>query len=156
MRILVTGVNGFIGRGLCADLMKYGYTVRGAVRNTTSASAHFPCVTIGEICGQTDWSAALKDVNVVIHLAARVHVMRDATADPLAEFRSVNTAGTEHLAKSAAASGVKRLVYVSSIGVNGLFTEDGKSFSEADVPQPHNAYAVSKWEAEQALDRVAR
>jgi nucleoside-diphosphate-sugar epimerase len=80
--------------------------------------------------------------------------MRDDSSDQLVEFRRINTAGTENLARSAAAGGVKRLVYVSSIGVNGLFTNGDARFSELDVPAPHNPYAVSKWEAEQALNTV--
>ncbi len=88
---------------------------------------------------------------MVFHLAARVHVLKETAADPLAEFRRTNVAGTERLARSAAAAGARRLVYVSSIGVNGLYTSDGRKFSEADIPQPHNDYALSKWEAEQAL-----
>ena len=97
----------------------------------------------------------MREVDTVIHLAARVHVMIDAVADPLAEFRRVNTAGTEHLARCAAASGVKRLVYVSSIKVNGEDTPDGQKFSANDTPAPQDPYGVSKWEAEQALHRVA-
>jgi nucleoside-diphosphate-sugar epimerase len=111
---------------------------------------------IGAINEQTVWTAALQDVDVVIHLAARVHVMRDDAVDPLTEFRCVNTAGTEHLARSAAASGVKRLVYVSSIKVNGEETSYGRIYSEQDAPAPQDPYAISKWEAEQALQRVAR
>jgi nucleoside-diphosphate-sugar epimerase len=82
--------------------------------------------------------------------------MRDTSADPLAEFRRVNTAGTERLARSAVASGVKRLVYVSSIKVNGEETHDGKRFSETDVPAPQDPYGISKWEAEQVLHKVAQ
>jgi nucleoside-diphosphate-sugar epimerase len=95
-------------------------------------------------------------VEVVIHLAARVHVMQENAADPLAEFRSVNTTGTEHLARCAAASGVKRMVYASSIKVNGEQTSGGRKFSAADTPAPQDPYGVSKWEAEQALRRVSR
>ena len=159
-RFLVTGASGFIGRALCTRLLGKGMDVVATSRKNSPSSSiardSTVFVAIDDIGPTTDWSLALSKVDVVLHLAARVHVMRDTVADPLAEFRRINTAGTEHLARSAAASGVKRLVYVSSIGVNGLFTGEGKSFSEADVPQPHNAYAVSKWEAEQALDRVAR
>ncbi len=110
---------------------------------------------VGALDVQTDWSAALAGVGVVIHLAARVHVMHDTAADPLEEFRRVNVAGTEHLARCAAASGVKRMVYVSSIKVNGEETPDGRIYSEQDIPAPQDPYGVSKWEAEQALQRVA-
>jgi nucleoside-diphosphate-sugar epimerase len=113
-------------------------------------------VVVGPIDGKTDWSEALAGVEVVIHLAARVHVMRDDATDPLDEFRKVNVAGTERLARSAAASGVKRLVYVSSIKVNGESTGEGEVFTEADVPSPQDPYGVSKWEAEQVLSHVSQ
>lgn len=108
-----------------------------------------------EIDGGTDWRDALQGASVVIHLAARVHVMHESAADPLAEFRKVNVEGAEHLARSAAAAGVKRLVYVSSIKVNGEETIGGQIYSEASAPSPKDPYGVSKWEAEQALQRVA-
>jgi len=110
---------------------------------------------VGGLLTDYDWNDALAGVEVVIHLAARVHVMKDVAIDPLDEFRRVNVAGAEHLARSAAASGVKRLVYVSSIGVNGLQTARDQSYSETDKPNPHNAYAISKWEAEQNLSCVS-
>lgn len=154
---LVTGASGFVGQALCNDLLRRGYAVRGAVRcQTTSLPPMVPATLAGEIGAYTDWSAALVGVETVIHLAARVHVMHESATDPLAEFRCVNTAGTEHLARCAAASGVKRMVYVSSIKVNGEQTSDGQKFSEADTPAPLDPYGVSKWEAEQALYRVSR
>jgi nucleoside-diphosphate-sugar epimerase len=110
---------------------------------------------VGEINSTTDWDSALRGVDVVIHLAARVHVMHDDAANPLDEFRKVNVAGTEQLARSAAASGVKRLVYVSSIKVNGEATDGDTRFAEIDTSCPQDPYGVSKWEAEQALHRVA-
>lgn len=108
-----------------------------------------------EIDVSTDWRDALQGVSAVIHLAARVHVMYESAVDPLAEFRKVNVEGTEHLARSAAAVGVKRLVYVSSIKVNGEETIGGQRYSEVSAPSPKDPYGVSKWEAEQALQRVA-
>lgn len=108
-----------------------------------------------EIDGGTDWRDALQGASVVIHLAARVHVTHESAADPLAEFRKVNVEGAEHLARSAAVAGVKRLVYVSSIKVNGEETIGGQRYSEVSAPSPKDPYGVSKWEAEQALQRVA-
>jgi nucleoside-diphosphate-sugar epimerase len=158
-RVLVTGASGFVGRALCAELLSSGFKVRMANRSPLSmvcaSEAGYEKNVIGQIDGATDWSAALAGVDLVIHLAARVHVMREQTADPLAEFRRVNTAGTEHLARAAAASGVKRLVYVSSIKVNGEETHSGQHYKEADLPAPVDPYGISKWEAEQALLRVA-
>lgn len=113
-------------------------------------------VAVGKIDGETKWMNLLHDVDVVIHLAARVHVMKEKATDPLAEFLRTNLHGTVNLARQAARAGVKRLVYVSSIGVNGNRTKGNESFSEEDMPHPHNAYAVSKWQAEQALLQVSR
>lgn len=154
--MLVTGANGFIGSALCAALVKKGYKVRAAVRDRSR-------FTIGgcEVAGvatleaNTDWSGALRGVTTVIHLAARVHVMHDDVASPLEEFRRVNVAGTEHLARSAAANGVRRFVFVSSIKVNGEATSGDRLFRETDSPAPQDPYGVSKREAEEALHRVA-
>jgi nucleoside-diphosphate-sugar epimerase len=153
---LVTGANGFVGNALCATLLDRGYVVRSAVReNEAVVASNIVCVKVGEICGQTDWTKALLGIDMIIHLAARVHVMNDTVVNPLKEFRRVNTAGTLQLARCAAASGVKRLVYVSSIKVNGEETYGGKKFSEADTPAPLDAYGVSKLEAEQGLREIA-
>ena len=120
MRVLVTGANGFVGHVLCTTLTQKRYAVRGAVRSGSHAIAtKVPCVAVGDITEQTDWSVALMDVDVVIHLAARVHVMKDTAIDPLAEFLRVNLFGTSNLAQQAARAGVQRLVYVSSVKVNG-------------------------------------
>jgi nucleoside-diphosphate-sugar epimerase len=153
--MLVTGASGFVGQALCAELLHRGHAVRGAVRGRMDR-AQIPVAIVGEISPDTDWSAALDGAEGVIHLAARVHVMQDVAADPLTEFRRVNTAGTEHLARCAAASGVKRLVYVSSIKVNGEGTHAGQKFTAADAPAPQDPYGISKWEAEQALHRVSQ
>lgn len=156
LSILVTGANGFVGRALCDTLLMNEYVVKGAVRtNDIILSSKISRMTVGEINSQTDWSAALAGVDVVIHLAARVHVMKETSADPLQEFRSTNVYGTEHLARCAVAQGVKRLVFVSSIKVNGEETIAGHCYTEHDVPSPQDPYGVSKWEAEQALHRIA-
>lgn len=152
--LLVTGASGFVGQALCGELLRRGHAVRGAVRSQMDAP-QIPVTLVGDIGPATDWSAALNGMDTVIHLAARVHVMQDAAADPLSAFRRANTAATEHLARSAAAAGVRRLVYASSIKVNGEETHAGKKFSEADTPAPQDPYGISKWEAEQALHRVA-
>lgn len=154
--VLVTGANGFVGRALCAELLKRRYVVRGAVRDSSYRDGGgCEVVKVAAVDATTEWTDALKGMDTVIHLAARVHVMNDTVADPLAEFRRVNTAGTEHLARCAAANGVKRLIYASSIKVNGEATCGGQKFTEADAPAPQDPYGISKWEAEQALHRVA-
>lgn len=156
MKFLVTGANGFVGQSLCIELMRRGSPVRGAIRSRCELPSGVDATIVGAIDGETNWKDALHDVELVIHLAARVHVMHDNSADPLAEFRKVNVAGTENLARSAAASGVKRLVYVSSIKVNGEATREGNKFSECDLPAPQDPYGVSKCETEQALRLVAK
>lgn len=155
--ILVTGANGFVGRELCKELLRSGHLVKGVVRSSGAAGQlDVPTVAVGEIGPDTRWEEALEGVGCVIHLAARVHVMRDTAADPLAEFQRVNVEGTKHLAQCAASKGVRRFVYVSSIKVNGEETGAGRKFTENDDPAPMDPYGVSKWQAEQALARIAR
>lgn len=153
--ILVTGANGFVGHELCAELLRRHYSVSGAIRGEAGHDP-YPTVRIADIGPDTDWAAALQGIDIVIHLAARVHVMHDDASDPLAAFRRTNTAGTERLARAAAAAGVKRLVYVSSIKVNGEETVGARRYTEQDIPRPQDPYGISKWEAEQALHRVAK
>ncbi len=152
--VAVTGANGFVGRALCSEAVKRGLTVRGITRSPCILPPGVENLPIGNVDGNTEWDAALEGCEVVIHLAARVHIMHDKSRDPLAEFRRVNTLGTIQLANSAAAVGVRRLVNVSSIGVNGPSTRGDLEFTDQDTPDPHNPYSVSKWEAEQALRLV--
>lgn len=154
-RFLVTGANGFVGAVLCAELSERRFVVRAVVRSVSLPNEKADIVSIGSIDSDTNWSEALRGVDVIIHLAARVHVMHDVASDPLEEFRRVNVAGTERLARFAVASGVKRFVYVSSIKVNGEATSGERRFAEADMPDPQDPYGVSKWEAEQVLHQVA-
>lgn len=112
-------------------------------------------VVIGSLSSETDWTAALRNVDQIVHLAARVHVMNDKCSDPLAEFRRVNVEGTAALARQAAVAGVRRFVYLSSVKVNGEFTEAGHPFTADDAPAPEDPYGVSKHEAEQLLRQIA-
>ena len=154
--VLVTGANGFVGQALCGEMLRQGWQVSAAVRAPCQLPVAVATVSVGAIDGETNWADALREVDVVIHLAARVHVMSDMAADPLAEFLKVNAQGTANLARQAAAAGVKRLVYVSSIKVNGEQTSETQPFAESDPPDPQDAYAVSKWQAEQALHGIAQ
>jgi len=155
-RILVTGAGGFIGRALCAALSRRGASIAGVSRDISKLDSRFCTpVQVRDIGSDTDWSGLVDEVDAVVHLAARAHILREAAAYPLELFRHTNLRGTERLARSAAAAGVKRLIYVSTIGVNGLSTPAGARFSETDLPAPHNDYALSKWEAEQALSRIS-
>jgi nucleoside-diphosphate-sugar epimerase len=154
-KVLVTGANGFVGRALCAELAKRGFDVRGAIRSLPSRAVQ-PVETfvVGDVGADTDWTAALDGVGTIIHLAARAHILRDTAIDPLAEFCRVNLAGTVCIARHAVAAGVRRLIYISSIGVNGAETFD-KPFTADDAVQPHSAYAISKHRAELALRKIA-
>lgn len=150
--VAVTGANGFVGQAVCAELVARGVTVRRLVR---VIGASLDVVAVGEISRETDWEAALTGVDAVVHLAARVHMITDSSADPLAEFRRVNVDGTLNLARQAAAAGIRRFVFVSSIKVNGESTLPGQAFAADDPPDPQDPYGISKYEAEQGLRDVA-
>jgi len=153
--VMITGANGFVGQALCSESIRRGFRIKCATRSIVKLPSNIEAMVVGIIDGGTEWSDSLLGVDVVIHLAARVHVMNEAAADPLAEFSRINLHGTANLARQAAHAGVKRFVYVSSIGVNGNRTDGMQAFSERDTPHPHNAYALSKWLAEQALWEIA-
>ena len=154
--VLVNGASGFVGQMLCAELLRQGWEVKAALRAPHQLPSGIKSVTVGQIDGGTDWTEALAGVDIVIHLAARVHVMKESATDPLAEFLQINLHGTVNLAQQAAQAGVKRLVYVSSVKVNGERTADLLSFTESDQPHPQDPYGTSKWQAEQALQRIAQ
>lgn len=148
MRVLITGATGFVGRSVAEAIKSRGHEVVRAARQ-----AQPDAIVIGNIDAQTDWGEALQRCDALIHLAARVHQMRDVSCDPLAEFRRVNTAGTLQLARQAHLSGVRRFIFISSVKVNG--EENGHPYRETDPPRPADAYALSKWEAEQVLMNFA-
>jgi nucleoside-diphosphate-sugar epimerase len=159
MNVLVTGAGGFVGKRLCEHLEKLQWQVRQAHRcQHVAKSLHFQPerMQIGEIGRATDWQLAVSGIDWVVHLAARVHVMNDQGSDSLSEFRHVNVEGTANLARQAADAGVKRFIYLSSIKVNGEFTEPGRTFSASDVPAPLDPYGISKLEAENELRQISR
>ncbi len=141
-RVLVTGANGFAGAAICRHLLEHGWTLRGSVRSAAAAVPEgVEKVVVGEIDEATDWSAALAGVDAVVHCAARVHVLQETAADPLAAFRRVNVGGSRALAVQAAAAGVRRFVFLSSIGA---------AVAERQ-PETASPYQQSKLEAEAAL-----
>jgi nucleoside-diphosphate-sugar epimerase len=157
MKVLVTGANGFVGRAVWLRLNAMnGVQAVASVRRVEALTERWASVvSAGELSAQTDWSYALAGVDAVVHTAARVHVMNDKSLDALAEFRRVNVEGTAALARQAAATGVRRFVFLSSIKVNGDFTKMGKIFTADDVPAPEDSYGISKHEAEQLLRQIA-
>lgn len=150
--VLVTGANGFVGKAVCEHLLALGAHVKGAVRNYPLASYH---VQAPSLTADANWTTQLQQVDVVVHCAARVHVMSDTATDPLAAFRAVNTEGTLNLARQAAEAGVKRFIFISSIKVNGEHTDPGKPFDENVQTPPEDPYGRSKYEAEQGLMALA-
>ncbi len=157
MKVLITGATGFVGRALVARLSNQpGCSTVCAVRDTSRlAAGPAEVVQVPDLTANTDWSVALADVEVVVHTAARVHVMNEQSADPLAEFRRVNVEGTLALARQAADAGVRRFVFLSSIKVNGEATEPGMPFTADQQPAPIDPYGISKLEAEQGLQKLA-
>lgn len=150
MKILVTGANGFVGQALCRRLSSLGHSVVRGVRSNVDGP---DTVAVGELNADTDWREALAGCEAVVHLAARVHVTSDTADSPLQLYRKTNTEGTLNLARQALAEGVRRFVFISSIKVNG---EGGDTpYQEGDPPCPEDPYAVSKWEAEQGLWKIA-
>ncbi len=156
-RILITGASGFVGRAVCKSLRVAGHSLSGTTNNIEQKRGpeNIPLYYIREIGPDTDWSGSVAGADAIIHLAARVHVTRDTSSDPLAEHRRVNRDGTRQLAIAAAAAGVNRLVFISTVKVNGE-TTIGHPFSEEDTPLPDDPYGISKWEAEQTLLEVSK
>lgn len=155
MKVLVTGANGFVGAALCPALERAGHAVRRAVRQV-SGPAQPDTVAVGDIGPATEWSQALDGIDVVVHLAGRAHVMQESM-DPQAvraAYFDTNAHGTEALARAAAAQGVKRLVFVSSIKVNGEATSD-TPYRETDEPRPEDDYGRSKRAGEERLALVS-
>ena len=155
--ILVTGASGFVGGALVRRLIANrgcNGVVAAVRRKAESPPEGIRQVQMGELLPATDWGQALQDVNVVVHCAARVHVMLDDVTDPLQAYREVNVNGTLNLARQAAQTGVGRFVFVSSIKVNGEATQHGYPFTADDVPAPLDPYGMSKLEAEHGLREI--
>lgn len=155
MNVLLTGSTGFVGSRLAQFFDQYveGVALTCVVRPGASTRYGNPAVVEG-LTGEIDWGQVLKGQHVVIHAAARAHVMREEAVDPLVEYRKVNVEGTLNLARQALDAGVRRFIYLSSIKVNGESTPLDQPFSAEDDPSPEDAYGVSKMEAEQGLKEL--
>lgn len=154
--ILISGASGFIGQALISYLTSHNLKPIAAVRTPNNTlPSNIQQIQVGDLLPNTNWKNALSDIDVVIHLAARVHIMNDVNENPLAEFRKVNTLGTLNLARQASKAGVRRLIFLSSIKVNGESTSVGKKFSAQDNHIPVDPYGLSKYEAEQGLKEIA-
>ncbi|WP_106804764.1 SDR family oxidoreductase [Pseudomonas sp. S5D5] len=155
--IFVTGASGFLGKGLLSRLQTDGHYRLSASVRTSSASlpGDVTLHMMGSIDADTPWLTALEEVDVVVHCAARVHVMADTSQDPLQDFRKVNVDATLQLAREAAKAGVRRFIFISSIKVNGEQTEPGRPYKANGIPQPLDPYGISKLEAETALYELA-
>lgn len=156
-KILVTGSSGFLGTALIDHLAQLpdAHVVAISRRETRTAFSNVTTGTIAALNADTPWHALLEGVDTVVHAAARVHVMHDTAGDPLALYREVNTLGTLNLAEQAAAAGVRRFIFISTIKVCGESTARGECFRPDDAPNPSDPYAISKHEAEQGLLTLA-
>lgn len=157
-KLLITGATGFLGSKLCSNLKFKNHLIHASARSDSQAITenNFFFFNVGALNSKTKWSTALSGIECVIHCAARAHVMKDKRKNILTSYREINVDGTRNLAIQAAMSGVKRFIFISSIKVNGESTIGSSSFKIGDIPQPEDAYGISKWEAEQTLWEISK
>ncbi|TLU65100.1 SDR family oxidoreductase [Thalassotalea litorea] len=155
MEVLLTGASGFLGKHILASTEFTDSSIRAVYRFGSKSEEHLNRYFVDNIDAHTNWLPALKNIDCVIHCAARVHVMSDTKSDPLNAYRQVNTEGTVNLAEQAMRCGVKRFIFISTIKVNG--EETGVTpYKASDIANPSDPYGISKYEAEQALLELAR
>ncbi|MGE3920638.1 MAG: NAD-dependent epimerase/dehydratase family protein [Gammaproteobacteria bacterium] len=162
-KVLVTGATGFVGRSLCQALIKEGYAVRACIRSYTQSkqlreNVSDPSLLSFYICPALEtfnaWHLLLKDMDYIIHLAARVHVINDNSTEPLKAFRAVNVDVTKRLVEAAALTNIKRFIFMSSIKIHGEI--NAVPFVETSSANPEDPYAISKWEAEKVIQEVGK
>lgn len=157
MKVLVVGASGFVGGQLVRRLAADGVPLRAAVhRNRAGLPAGIDIAENVDLEGSFNWTSAIAGCDTVAHLGARVHVMRDNSENALEAYRRVNVDGTLSLARQAAAAGVRRFVFLSSVKVCGEYTVPNASFVETTTPRPRDPYGVSKLEAERGLLEFGR
>ena len=154
-KILLTGASGFLGKSITQYLERSSKNKLSLVFRKNDFPPGNKNFCVGDISHATDFSAPLSGQNVVIHTAARVHIMRDNSSEAMYKFRQVNVEGTLNLARQAVEAGVKRFIFISSVKVNGEFTVGSESFSEQNAPNPQDPYGLSKYEAEKGLMDIA-
>jgi nucleoside-diphosphate-sugar epimerase len=154
VNILITGAGGFVGKDLCSTLTQQNHKVSAVIRDS-NASIHNAQLIVQTLSKSTHWTEALNNIDVVIHLAGRAHVMKEEADDPYQAYAEINVEATRHLAEQAALNGVKRFIFLSSIKVNGESTNKN-AFTESDPLQPDDDYAKTKYEAEKILNTIAK
>ena len=157
-KICITGANGFIGKSLCKALNSSDKSIRGFVR-TLDPNKNYTKIeylSVGDISSKINWKDQLNGYDCIVHCAGRAHVMNKN--EDLDVYHLVNTEGTRRLAEQAAAVGVKKFVYLSSVKVNGESTgkiDNNKIFTNNDIPEPQDAYSISKFKAEKVLWEIS-
>ncbi len=152
MKILVTGASGFIGNELIKYLSPHQVTAITRSSKNFSVGIDWKCFSLEELL---DSHTITDNYDVVVHLAGRAHLLKDKSESPLDEYRKINTDISIELARQLANNGLRRFVFVSSIGVNGATTKGLLPFTEESLPKPHSAYAISKFEAENSLKKLS-
>lgn len=154
LKILVSGANGFVGKKLCETLTRQKHKVSAVIRDNDTTIKNTQLI-IKTLSKETVWGDALNNIDVVIHLAGRAHVMKEEASDPYQAYAEINVDATKHLAEQAALYGVKRFIFLSSVKVNGESTNNS-AFTESDQPQPEDDYGKTKYEAEKILNQIAQ
>ena len=150
--ILITGSSGFLGQAFCKELNSRGRYCTPAVRHINSSSPS-NAVEVGDINGSTDYSIILNDIDTVVHIAAIAHKTKGDISGSMIALKQVNTEGSVNLARQAAAAGVRRFIFISSVGVNGI--NSSQPFTEGDTVSPHDLYSQSKLDAEVDIREIA-